>query len=373
VTESQVPPPAGWRAFLRPLSLLALVVFGIYVVRRIPTTMELILVATVISFGINPLIQALQKKAPRLVVITIVYTAFLLLVIVGIIVVIPAAIAQMRTLIANSGEYLTAAQAFVERLQVWINQRVGGHMLPAQVHDVQNTAISHLSDLLKTALGGVGPVVVSMTSAVGIGISAIILSYYFLTNSKDITATYLGLFPERAKERAQYFADEVGRIFGGFVGGQVILSAFCGVITFLGLEFVLPAYALLLGILTGLLYAVPYLGLTAAVLIGFLLGLSQSWATAIWVAIIIIVVCKLSDTFLVPKVMSKNVGVSPMAIMVAVFAFGELFGVWGVVLAIPGAALVKCVWVVWVYPWLTGKPAAIHSTAAPATSVPGRS
>jgi len=57
--------------------------------------------------------------------------------------------------------------------------------------------------------------------------------------------------------------------------------------------------------------------------------------------------------------------------MIAVFAFGELFGVWGVVLAIPGAALVKCFWVVWIYPWLTGARVATNSTTAAVPSAPG--
>ena len=198
---------------------------------------------------------------------------------------------------------------------------------------------------------------VSVINAIVIGVTAIVLSYYFLVNAEDIRKFYLSLFPERSQDKATFLAREVGRVFGGFVGGQIILSAFCGLFTFFGLELVQSDYAVLLGILTGLLYAIPYLGVFAAFTLGGILGLLQGWEVALWTMGIILVVTRIADTVLVPKVMGESVGVSPMAIIFAVFAGGELAGLWGLILAIPVAALFKVVWVVWLYPWLTGKPA----------------
>src|SRR6202011_3027264 len=230
------------------------------------------------------------------------------------------------------------------------------------------------TDFLQTALSSVGVLVVSLINAIVVGITAIILSYYLLVNAFAIRETFLGLFPERSQESARFFANEVGRVFGGFVGGQIVLSAFSGLFTFFGLELVGSAYALLLSIVTGLLYAIPYLGIFAAVVVGILLGLLQGWQVAVWTAVVILIVTKFADIILVPKVMSESVGVSPMAIIFAVFAGGELFGLWGLVLAIPAAALIKVVWLCWLYPWITGKPAPLleqtpQVLAAPIDSV----
>jgi len=73
-------------------------------------------------------------------------------------------------------------------------------------------------------------------------------------------------------------------------------------------------------------------------------------------AIVIFGVTRISDYVLVPKVMAESVGVSPIAIIFAVFAGGELFGLVGLIFAIPAAALFKVVWNLWIYPWLTGRP-----------------
>ena len=355
---NQQPPAVGttWRSLTRPLMLAAALIAIFFVLRRIPMTIEVFIVATLIAYGINPLIRVLSRRMPRLLVIVLVYVLFFVLLLVGAIIVIPTAIEQLQNLFANSGDYITAAQNFLDREEAWVNKRFGGHMLPAQLSGLENTAVSKLSEWAQNMLSGVGSAVVSVINAIVIGVTAIVLSYYFLVNAEDIRKFYVSLFPQRSQDKAKFLAHEVGRVFGGFVGGQIILSAFCGLFTFFGLEVLQSDYAVLLGILTGLLYAIPYLGVFAAVTLGGILGLLQGWEVALWTMGIIFVVTRIADTVLVPKVMGESVGVSPMAIIFAVFAGGELAGLWGLILAIPVAALFKVVWVVWLYPWLTGKP-----------------
>jgi len=270
---------------------------------------------------------------------------------------------QVTNLFDHSTDYMNAAQTQVQSIQSWLNHKLGGHALPPQLSNIEGAAMTRLSDFFQVALSSVGTLVFTVINYVIIGITAIILSYYFLVNAQSLRSTFLGLFPQRSQARAQYFVHEVGRIFGGFIGGQIILSTFSGVVTFAILALIGSQYALLLGVLTGVLYAIPYLGVFGAILVGVLLGLLQGWKIAVWTAIIIFVITKIADTVLVPKVMSESVGVSPMAIIFAVFAGGELFGVWGLILAIPAAALFKVVWVCWIYPWITGKPPTILETA----------
>ncbi len=348
---------------------VALVLVGsvvlLWLLARIPKTLEVFVVATLIAYGVNPLIRRLAKRLPRAAAIAIVYLIFLVLLFIGAIIVIPTIVDQVTNLFDHSTDYMTSAQEHVQSIQSWLNHKLGGHALPPQLSNIEGAAMTRLSDFFQVALSSVGTLVFAVINYVIIGITAIILSYYFLVNAQSLRVTFLGLFPQRSQARAHYFVHEVGRIFGGFIGGQIILSMFSGVVTFAILALIGSQYALLLGVLTGVLYAIPYLGVFGAILVGVLLGMLQGWKIAVWTAIIIFVITKIADTVLVPKVMSESVGVSPMAIIFAVFAGGELFGVWGLILAIPAAALFKVVWVCWVYPWITGKPPAILESAAP--------
>ncbi len=372
--NTTVATPSFARNVVRVVLITIAVVIAIMVLARIPRTLEVFLVATLIAYGMNPLIRRLSERIPRLAAIAIVYLIFLLLLLVGAIIIIPTIVDQVTNLFSHSADYLAAAQQWMENVQGWLNRRLGGHALPPQLSNIEGAAMARLSDFLQTGLSGLGTLVFAVINYVIIGITAIILSYYFLVNAKSVRESFLGLFPERSQARAKYFVHEVGRVVGGFIGGQIVLSAFSGVFTYVGLALIGSPYALLLGFLTGVLYAIPYLGVFGAILVGVLLGLLQGWKIAVWTAVIIFVVTKVADTVLVPKVMSESVGVSPMAIIFAVFAGGELFGLWGLVLAIPAAALIKVVWLCWVYPWITGKPAPLleqtpQVLAAPIDSV----
>jgi predicted PurR-regulated permease PerM len=72
----------------------------------------------------------------------------------------------------------------------------------------------------------------------------------------------------------------------------------------------------------------------------------------IWVTIAIFVVSRVADSVLVPRIMAQSIGVSPIAVMFAVFAGGELFGLPGLILGIPAAALVKVVFGYFVRPYI---------------------
>ncbi len=345
----------AWRSFARPAIIVVGLVLAAYVLSRIPLTIEVFAIATLIAYGVNPLIRVLSTRVPRPAAIALVYGGFVLALLVLAIIVIPTTVEQVQSLFANSGTYLSATEAFIDREQAWLNHRFGGHVLAPQLSKLESSLLNQMSSAVQSGVSRLGAAVVSAATAVVVGLTAILLSYYFLVNAHYIRRSFLSLFPPSGQTRAELFLQEIQRVFSGFVGGQIILCAFCGILTFIGLLIIHSQFAVLLAVVTGVLYAIPYLGVAAALLLGALLGLLQGWPTALWTVIIIFVVTRIADTFLVPKVMAESVGVSPMAIIFAVFAGGELFGLWGLVLAIPVAALCKSLWVVWGYPWLTGK------------------
>ena len=75
----------------------------------------------------------------------------------------------------------------------------------------------------------------------------------------------------------------------------------------------------------------------------------------IWVQVIMFGMARISDNVLVPKIMGQSVGVSPIASLFAVFAGGELFGVPGLILGIPAAALIKILWRYFMAPWISSR------------------
>jgi predicted PurR-regulated permease PerM len=353
VSERDIP----WRAVFRSAIILAAVAVVLYFLTLIPHTVEVFIVATLIAYGVNPIVRRLSKRMPRPVAIGLVYAALVVVVIVAMVIIIPDTVDQLQVFFGNGPTYVSDAQHLLAGAQQWVVDKFGTRVLPPQFQDIEGRAATEIAALLNTALAGAGNFVLGVANGLIIGITAVVLSYFFLSHSGEIRDSFYSLFPARGQEKATRFSQEVARAVGGFIFGQIVLCAFCGVATFIVLLIARSQYALLLGVLTGVLYAVPYLGIMIAILVGALLGALQSWTMAIVSVVVIFVVTRIADLVLVPKVMGESVGVSPMAIIFAIFAGGELFGLWGLVLAIPAAAIFKVAWRVWLYPWLTGHEA----------------
>lgn len=345
--------PRVWRV----AGAIVFVVVTLLVLTRIPLTVEVFIVATLMAYGINPVVRRLSKRMPRAAAVAIVYAALVLMVLFFGFIIVPDTIAQLQSFFANSGDVVGIVQGWSNSSQAWIVAHFGAKALPAQFQDIENSALAQISAGVNNMVLGAGNALLGIASDIVVGITAIVLSYYFLTRVNDIRASFYSLFPESGRPAAERVAREISRVVGGFVYGQFVLCVFTGLAIWLVLTIAGSQYALLLGALSGVLYALPFLGILVALGFGLMLGSLQGWTMALITVVTIAVISKISDILLVPKVMAESVGVSPMAVIFAIFAGGELFGVWGLVLAIPAAALIKLAWNVWIHPWIRGRPA----------------
>jgi predicted PurR-regulated permease PerM len=111
-------------------------------------------------------------------------------------------------------------------------------------------------------------------------------------------------------------------------------------------------FALLVAVVCAIGYGVPFFGMIVAQVIAAVLALPQGTGMVVYVTVAIFVIARIADSVLVPKIMADAVGVSPIGVMFAVFAGGELFGLPGLLLGIPAAALIKILWRYFVTPWI---------------------
>lgn len=346
------------RPWWRIAIILALIAGAIYFLTLIPRTVEVFIVATLIAYGVNPIVRRLLKRMPRPFAIALVYASLVAIVVIAVVIIIPDTVNQLQVFFSNGPAYVSGAQKLITGMQQFVTAKFGERVLPPQFQDIEGRAATEIASLLNAALAGAGGLVLGIANMLIIGVTGVVLSYFFLSHSDEIRTTFFSLFPDNAQDKAHQFSRETARAVGGFIFGQLVLCAFCGITTFIVLLIARSQYALLLGVLTGVLYAVPYIGIMVAVVCAVLLGALQSWTMAIVAVVAIFVVTRVADLVLVPKIMAESVGVSPMGIIFAVFAGGELFGLWGAVLAVPAAAVFKVAWRVWLYPWLTGRDAA---------------
>jgi predicted PurR-regulated permease PerM len=171
--------------------------------------------------------------------------------------------------------------------------------------------------------------------------SILIVAFYWMTEKAIIKRLLLGLVPLDKRDEAHAIWDEIEEKLGGWTRGQAILCLAIGLASgiayyFLGLQFWL-ALAIFAGITELIPFIGPFLGGAAA----FIIALTDSWQKALAVVVIVFLIQQLEGAVLVPRVMKNAVGLSPLAVVLAVIVGGALMGILGAVIAIPVAAAVQ--------------------------------
>lgn len=345
--------PQAWRRLLFILVGLAIAVALYIFAAHIPRTISIFLIAAFIAFGVQPACSWLRRRGvPKPLAIAIVFVVLLLLIAIGLVVIVPLTVFQLQSLIVNMPVYVASLQSWLLASQAWLQDRIPGLHLSQSTFNVAQFGSQRLAALATGTLTSLGAIVIGTATAFFVAFSAIVLSFFFLLNDQQIVDGFTSLFPLRRRETARKLAREITETFGSFISGQVLVSAITGIAVAVLSALIGFKFSLILGIVTAVAYAIPVIGMLIAQGIAIVLCAPQGGWMILWVQVIMFAMARVSDNILVPKIMGQSVGVSPIGVMFAVFAGGELFGIPGLLLGIPAAALIKILWRYFVAPWL---------------------
>jgi predicted PurR-regulated permease PerM len=334
------------------LVVLALLVAAALFAARIPRTVSIFLIAAFIAFGAHPLVNRLETRMPRPVAIAVVYAGLLGALVVLALVIIPISVEQLTVLLSRAPAYAAASQDLVAQAGRTLRQLVGNRVPLPEPAQIQTEVGNRVSAFLGGVFSQLGPIVVGAVNALIVGTSALILSVFFLLQGREVRDGILRFVPPPRRPRLSALMHELSEVFGHFVAGQALLCAIVGAAVWLALAPSHFGFSLLVAVICGVGYAVPFVGMIAAQVIAALLAVPQGTGMVIWVTVAIFVIGRVADNVLVPKIMSESVGVSPITVMFAIFAGGELFGVPGLILGIPAAALLKVLFGYFVQPYV---------------------
>ncbi len=368
--------PVVWRriGWIAGVIVAALVIWWIAV--HIPRTISIFVIAAFIAFGVQPIAVRLEKRMPKPLAITIVFAGLLILIAIGLTIVVPLTIDQSQQLAANLPSYAAATESWLSGIEVQLTERFPQLHIPTNALDLSHVGSSEASGVVAGAIASIGEIAVNTMTGLFMAFSAIILSFFFLLYDSQVAEGFASMFPPARRETARKLAAEVTQVFGSYISGQVIVSAITGAVIAIASAVIGFKFWLIIGIVAGVAYAIPIIGMLIAEIVAVPLCVPQGLFMVVAVQVIMFGMARISDNVLVPKIMGESVGVSPIGAMFAVFAGGELFGIPGLILGIPAAALIKIVWRYFVAPWLhsqfeTPAPAPTPEPVAVKKKLPG--
>jgi predicted PurR-regulated permease PerM len=331
---------------------IVLAAAALWFAAHIPRTIAVFVIAAFIAFGVQPIVARLEHRMSKPIAVAIVFFGLLVLVTVFLVIVVPLAVSQTQLLAANVPGYATTAQGWLAGLESSLETHFPTLKLPAYGLNLGRIGGTQMSGFISGALASAGAIAVNTATGLFIAFSAIVLSIFFLLNDTQIAEGFTALFPQQKRQTARKLASEVTDVFGSYISGQVIVSVITGAVIAIATAFLGFKFSLIIGIISAVAYAIPIIGMLIAQLIAIPMSAPQGPWMILWVQLVMFGMARISDNVLVPKIMGQSVGVSPIGAMFAVFAGGELFGIPGLILGIPAAALIKILWRYFVAPWI---------------------
>jgi predicted PurR-regulated permease PerM len=268
---------------------------------------------------------------------------------------VPLTISQLQTLVAQLPAFVATVQSWITASVEWLQDKVPGLHITQSTFDLGALSSERLSQLATGTLTSVGSILIGTATAFFVAFSSIVLSFFMLLNDQQLAESFASMFPLSRRQTARRLIADVTETFGSYISGQVIVSAITGAVVAAISAMIGFKFSLILGIITAVGYAIPVIGMLVAQAIAIVLCAPQGGWMILWVQVIMFAMGRISDNILVPKIMGESVGVSPIGVMFAVFAGGELFGIPGLLLGIPAAALIKILWRYFVTPWLQAR------------------
>ncbi len=324
------------------LWMLGWLLLGGWLVYLLSPILTPFVVSALLAYLGDPLVDRLEARGLRRTPsVVLVFSVLFVLLSLLLVLLVPRVEAQITQLLQKLPSYL-------EWLRVQILPRLEA-VLPGEMAGLEPSALQKALTENWREAGGILAHVWSSVSGSGLTLLGWlanlmlvpVLTFYLLRDWDHLVAGLHALLPRRSEATWARLARESDEVLGAFLRGQVLVMGALGVIYTTGLWLVGLDFALLIGMLAGLVSFVPYLGLIVGILIAGVASILQVQGVGDlpWVVLVFVVGQALEGTLLTPHLVGERIGLHPVAVIFAVLAGGQLYGFFGILLALPVAAV----------------------------------
>jgi predicted PurR-regulated permease PerM len=304
------------------------------------------LIAGFLAYLGDPLVDRLETwKLSRTVSVLVVFVTIMLGLLLFFLLLIPILESQFKKLVTMLPNYLDWLSNSVAP---YLSERFGVDPSVLEVDRLKNVISSHWQEtggVIRNAVQTISKSSVMIFEWVTNLLLVPIIAFYLLRDWDHIVAYIDDLLPRSIQPTCAQIASEADGVLGAFLRGQLTVMLALSVLYAAGLSIVGVDFALLIGLIAGLVSFVPYLGLIVGVIIATIAVLFQShdFTQVLSVLGVFGLVQVLEGTILTPLLVGDKIGLHPVTVIFAVMAGGQLFGFFGILVALPVAAVLAVI------------------------------
>lgn len=341
-------------SFLPPRWILtvAVIAISVWLIVRLKELVVLLVIGYFLAYAIDPLVRWLEKRrVSRTVGFGLVGVTFLGLLVLGGATVLPTIVEEFTKLSENFNAYLQTSKEkigpFLERMRAYLPDAVQKNI---DFEDINGSIVSLASTISGDTVKKIGRAVVQ-TLMSGYSQALTLLNilllpfivFYISVDLPRIHSFFRDIFPMTKRSKVDEICREVDGYVSSFVRGQVIVCTVLFVLYAIGLWLVGVDLWFLLAAIAGFGNMVPYVGTAIGIFLSSIMAVVTfgDISHVGWILAVFACVQFLEGMVITPRIMGESIGLSPLVIMLSLFAGGQIFGLLGVFLAIPAAATLR--------------------------------
>ncbi|MNI08674.1 pheromone autoinducer 2 transporter [compost metagenome] len=311
-----------------------------------------LLLSGIAYYLLNPLVDRMEKRSkirrPYGIVILFLLIAGIITLI--LLTVIPMIRTQLVGLIDNFPKYSDQIQQeFIDltgsKLFGQIQENVG-----TDFTDITSKVTSWGTSFLNNAVNGVGNFVGALTEIVLALVTTPFILFYLLRDGKRLPDYLMRFIPTALRPQTRMVMSEMNSQVASYIRGQIIVSCCIGALLYIGYLIIGLEYSLVLAVVAACTAVVPYLGPAIAITPALIVALVTSPFMLLKMVFVWTAVQLIEGKFISPQIMGKSLKIHPITIIFVIIFAGKMFGVLGIILAVPGYAVLKVV-VTHVFQW----------------------
>ena len=326
---------------LQTASWLAMAAAGVWLLWLLSPILTPFLAGAILAYMLNPGVDRLaRRRVPRAVGALVMIVLLLVLLLALLLIVAPLIRKQVAELSLHVPGFLQILDEWLApRLKVWFGWDV--HFDVASIKAMIAAQWQESDGLVERALASLKLGGLALAGAIGNLLLIPLVLFYLLADWPDLIARLDRAVPRRWHAAVRQAAGEIDAVLAEFLRGQLavmgLLALYYTAALWLGgIDFALP-----IGIVTGGLVFVPYLGFAAGLMLALIVAALQlnGVHSLLVVAGVFAFGQILESFFLTPRIVGNRIGLHPLAVVFALLAFGQVFGFFGVLLALPASAM----------------------------------
>ena len=324
---------------------LAVVLAGIYLLSQVTSLYLPVILSIILTFILNPLVNyfsrlrlwPLKRRVGRAIAV---FAAFFIAVFVAAVIasfILVPFVSEFNNLVNNLPNLMKKIQALTITIQRQVDFIALAGPLSTVVEQTMSSAASYSLGLVRKIVNSI----FTLASGIIELIIVPVLTYYLLKDWQSLRENIILLFSPAARGKARSIIEEMGIVVSGYIRGQFMVSLIVGLLVFGGMYSFGVEYPLVLGLLATITETIPIIGPIIGAVPAVLLAYLIAPSLAVKVIIFYLVVQQFENQIIVPKVMGHVIALHPIAVIISLLIGGQLFGIVGMILAVPVAAIVK--------------------------------